>query len=264
MAVNERDLITFAIISGLWLKTRAAGSVREALKISKECGGYTSSSLFLRSIQRLVRAGWVVARQVKTSKGIEVNRYVPTLRGFVEYATMLDNTMNDNLAVAFTSGDTSPLLQFYELLDNIKCIEKYTPVAKVWEIGRALATLLDVVVSSADLPREYEDLARAVEEARAADEIDFTLVERVADSLPALSCIIIGEKTYDVISELLVAAAVACKRGLVSHLQEALRTTLEAYIRQAQYCAHLGVQFDVRLAENILRNLTHIVRCSTT
>jgi len=263
MAVNERDLITFAILAGMWLRDRKP-AVRKALRISGECGGYTSSPLFENSLRRLVRAGWLIIKKEKRSEIFEVNRYIPTLRGFSEFATTWEDAAIDRLAAAFTPpGDASSLIQYHDSFDTMKCLEKHVPVTRVIEIGRTLTLLVDVAAIR-DLPQQYIDLARAVEEARPADEVDFTLVEQVVDQLPALQCILLDAKTSNIIGGLLTATTHACKRGLVSQLTNALKATLEAYLEQAQYCAHLGVQFDTKLAENILRNLATVTRCGAT
>jgi len=265
MAVNERDLFTFAIIAGMWLRDRKP-VVRKALRISSECGGYTSSSLFERSLQRLVRAGWLVLRKEKRRID-EVNRYIPTLKGFAEYATTWNDTMVDKLMDAFSlPGDGSLLIQYYDSLNVVKCIEQRIPEsAQVKEIGRALATLVDVATfQDVSLPPQYTELARAVEEAWPVDIVDWGLVEQVVDRLPALQCILLNAKANDLIGELLTALTHACRRGLAAQWGDALQKVLEGYLLLAQYCSHLGVQFDTKPNENLLRNLVTLTRCGNT
>jgi len=259
--INERDLHVFAAVAGQWLKTHKPAVVRKTYDILRDCGISASMNSVKLSIKKLVNAEWLKPRPY----GEKLHRYVPTLQGFSEFATAWEAVSTDKLMTAFTLPDTSSLMQYYDTLDTMKCLERRVPVTKVLEVGRALATLVDVAaLQDIDLSPKYAELARAVEEARPVDEVDFTLVEQLVDKLPAMQCILLDAKANDVISELLAAITHACRRGLAEVWGSALQKVVEGYLALAQYCSHLGVQFDTKPNENLLRNLANITRCGNT
>jgi len=279
MDVNERDLLTFAIIAGLWLRDRRPPAVREALNISRECNAYTSAPLFERSLRRLVNEGWLVIREVTNSRGAKVNRYVPTLRGLAEYATEIEDVLlNYAIDLASRSEDTSQTSHTSEFLESLECIEKHVPeVEKAEEMGNALATLIDVVgvyamagtdggVATQDvsLPPQYEKLAQMVLDGQPADAVEVETLEQLPSQLPTLRCVLLAVKMSDIVDTLLISVEDACRRGLVAHLADVLKSALETYLKLAQYCAHLGAQFNTKTVESLLRNITSVTRCSDT
>jgi len=260
--ITERDLHVYTIIAGQWLKTRKPAVVKKVYRVLRDCGVLGSVDALSVSIRKLVKEQWLTPRPY----GEKLHRYVPTLRGFAEYSTTWEKMIEDIFMGALSSGDVSSLLRYHDSLDVVKCIEQHIPEsAQVKEIGRALATLVDVTAfKDVSLPLQYVDLARAVEEARPVDIVDWGLVEQVVSRLPALQCILLNAKANDLVGELLTALTHACRRGLAALWDDAVQKVVSGYLSLAQYCSHLGVQFDVKPRENLLRNLATLTRCGNT
>jgi len=178
MGVNERDLFTFAILAGLWIRDHKPPVVRKALRISSECGSYTSSPLFERSLQRLVRAGWLALRKEKRRVD-EVNRYIPTLKGFVEFADRFI------LRLVRQKIDLAP---YY-------CIYRHVPLIDIENMSLSLKTVLDIYnmwveggSRIEELPQQMREIAQAIIEAKPADAIPYEYYEWLRQELPAWKC----------------------------------------------------------------------------
>jgi len=121
MEVSERDLYSFIAIAGLWLKDRAPPVVRQALKISRECGIYTSAALFTRALERLVEAQWLTP--IPYGRGM--HRYVPTPRGLIDSHMILTTTIDRNESVT----------------NHLSCLAKHVDVGAVARVSHVLVTL---------------------------------------------------------------------------------------------------------------------------
>jgi len=251
MGINERDLYTYMIVSGLWLKDKQPPVVRRAQEIAKECGIYTSSPLFLRALERLVDAKWLAP--VEYGKGM--HRYVPTPRGFA-YIPLL-----------FNRHTTDPISN---------CLSKHVDVSSIVKLGniindmivlsQLLSTLgLPLIGVTPEMQAQLMGLLQAMRENR---PIDPQTAEQLLRMEPLLEC---NFEYYLYHYALLIAKyrelEHACKSGTVSELETIVRGGVEMLIKIARHCASKGILIFGDVAkeyEKLLQSSTPLVQCGNT
>jgi len=244
MGLNDRDLYTFTIVAGLWLRDRHPPVVGEAIDISKDCGIYTSNPLFMKSLRRLVKEGWLTIREVEVRRGYKTNRYVPTLWGFAEYAYHVD-AMWSNYVIGMLRGEMREP-------PRDDCLNKYVDVVAVKALGGAFRVLLEVAaVPTIRLSPKLQELVQAVHEARAIDEVPQELLDLVQAELPTLMCLLVHYQLQAATNTMAVMGArYAYNSGAVMEYNDALKAALEAQYRLARFCARIGVRGFDQLAKS--------------
>jgi len=244
MDLDGRDLYTFTIIAGLWLKDRQPPVVGEVRDISWECGIFTSTGVFERSIKRLVNTGWLAVREVTTKRKQKVHRYVPTLRGFAEYAYFVDD-MWSNYVIDMLRGEMREP-------PRDDCLDKYVDVVAVKALGGALRVLLEAAaVPAIRLSPKLQELVQAVHEGRGIDEVSQELLDLAQVELPTLTCLLVHYHLQVATNRMAVMGArYAYNSGAVTELNDALKTALEAQDKLARFCTRIGVRGFDQLTEN--------------
>jgi len=190
MGLNDRDLYTFAIVAGLWLRDKRPPVVGEAIEISKDCSIYTSAPLFMKSLRRLVKEGWLTVREVEVRRGYKTNRYVPTLKGFVEFINAT-NSMWKNFVYDILRSLVSGVLSDVNVSPPplFGCLKKYVDISAVERLGRALA-LLKRAAELSIVPPRYQELLQAIVDARPIDDAPQELLDAVLSDLSLLECLV--------------------------------------------------------------------------
>jgi len=251
MGVNERDLFTFAILAGLWIRDRKPPVVRKALRISSECGSYTSSPLFERSLQRLVRAGWLALRKEKRRVD-EVNRYIPTAKGFVEFADRFI------LGRARQKIDLAPY----------HCIHRHVPLIDVEIMSLNLKTVLDIYNMWVEggnrfeeLPQQMREIVQAIIEAKPADAIPYEYYEWLRQELPAWECELLTIQLYRVRTRINYFRQRLCANDKKSELAEIVRSLIVAEYKLLKQCCHMrGPKCDSEWEDVIQKDLEDELR----
>jgi len=254
MKLSERDLYTFLIISGLWLRDKQPPVVRRAQEIAKECGIYTSSPLFLRAIERLVDAKWLAP--VEYGKGM--HRYVPTPRGIV-HITMF---------YYINRRRSDPILD---------CLSKHVDISSIVILGNIINDMivLSQLLNTWGLPMigltpEMQALLMSLFQAmRENRPIDAQAVEQLLRTKPLLECnFIYYLHHYALLITKYRESEHACKSGAVSELETIVRSIAEILIKIARYCAsNKGILVFGELAkeyEKLLQSSTPLVQCGNT
>jgi len=222
--IIERDLYVFVTIAGLWLQTREP-AVRKTYDILRDCGISASMNSVKISIRKLVNVEWLKPRPY----GENLHRYVPTMRGFAEYASHLTEIWKR---------------------DEYYCLRKHVDVAAVdWlasGVRHAVWIYDEVMKWSRLLPdlsvqAQIREIARAVEEARPVDEVPPELLEWIRQEAPALRC------SYMRTVVLRVNAMFDAYLEMDEMTPEAyeLSQALTEVVRKLEkYCASKGVKFD--------------------
>jgi len=219
MEVNERDLYVFMIMAGLWLKDRAPPVVRQALKISKECGIYTSAALFERALERLIEAKWLAP--VEYGRGMR--RYIPTPRG------LLHSHMTISLRI-----DRDENMAKY-----LNCIAKHVDILHVAKVSHVLVGLYVHMPFLSlhkrpiiGLPAEARDRLRAVIQVLEENyPIDVQTAEWLLQIAPVLEC------NFEFYALYTAFQLVASERDCHAELAHAVKSMIEAMAKLARYCA---------------------------
>jgi len=229
MGLDRRDLYTFVVIAGLWLRDRQPPVVGEARDILWECRIFTSTGVFKRSLNRLVKAEWLAAREVATKRGQKVTRYVPTMLGFAEY------------------GSRRPLT--YEH-DEYYCLYKHVNVTDVNHLAFGVKQAVRIydeimewrrVLHDLPVPAQIREIALAVDETRAVDEVPSELLEWILRESPTLKCSYLRTLVLRVNA---VFDAYLEMEEMTQEAYELSQALAEVVNKLDRYCASKGVRFD--------------------
>jgi len=243
--ITTRELHVFTAIAGLWLKTRKPAVVRETYRILRECGVLGSIDALNMSIRKLIKAKWLEPRPY----GEKLHRYVPTLKGFAEFFdainSMWKNFMHDVIR-SLVSGELSNVnISPPPLFD---CLNKYVDVSAVERLGRTLA-LLKKAAALSIAPPKYQELVRAVEDARAISDVPQELLDTVQSDLPSLECLVefhlVQSAAFD-FTEIEISSENFAKEAL-----DVINALADALYKLTLYCARKGVTVASEVAEII-------------
>jgi len=226
MEINERDLYTFLIVAGLWLKDRQPPVVRRSQEVAKECGIYTSSPLFLKALERLVDKKMLAP--VPYGKGM--HRYVPTPRGLIDSHMIITTSRNRNESVA----------------KYLSCLAKHVDVRAVARVSHILLSLYayapfiawhkwPILGLSQEARTRLRDLLHAISHNIPIDVHDVDLIVQLE---PVLNC---NFEYYALHSALQLITS--SETDSTPELVVAIQKILEAMAKLARRCAtHKGIQ----------------------
>jgi len=254
MEIRERDLYVFMIVSGLWFKEKQPPVVRRAQEIAKECGIYTSSPLFLKSLERLVDAKWLAPVEY----GKSMHRYIPTPRG-IAYVSLLFNVNRRKI---------DPILD---------CLGKHVDISPVVKLGTLIndMVILSQLLSTLSLPlvgvapETQVQLMKLLHAMRENRPIEAQAAEQLLRMESLLECnFIYFLHHFATLITKYRELEHACKSGTVSELEAVVRDDINVLIKVARYCAsNKGILVFGEVAsrfEELLQSSVPLVQCNNT